>query len=220
MKRASTAVCCQTLETAEKMTQVDLEEPNGQEGEGQGNSGTVNQEGEEQESVNAITKYVVQSMQRQLSLTVAENASDFDEIGAATTTTSCSENEELDMATGEGVLTRSGTGTADDEGSQSMAQQEQQQVGRGEGEAGSNTDASPFLKICRKCRRLRDQTQKRAKGEEQESGPKQRVDTGLQTDSQAPAQVQKKPLEQRKMCWQRARESNAERRFQYENKFR
>ena len=70
-------------------------------------------------------------MRRQLSLNVAENASDFEEIGAATTTTSCSENE-LDSAAVGGVTTRSGTGTADDEDSQPTPQQveQQQQVGK------------------------------------------------------------------------------------------
>jgi hypothetical protein len=157
-----------------------------------------------------------QQIERQLSLTTGENASDFDEIGAATTTTSCSENE-MDMVGGEvagGVMTRSGTGTADDEDSQPMPPQEQQPL------------------ACRKCRRLRDQTQQQQQKKAKDSHFRHQqkivesVDQGLQTEQPRPSKPiaagignEHKP-ELKKMCWQKARESNPERRFQYENKFR
>jgi hypothetical protein len=119
----ATTVCCQTLETAEKMTQVNLEQQtaNNEETEN-GDEQNIDNDGEE-------AKQLANSIQSQLSLNTAENVSDFDEIGAATTTTSCSENE-LEITGGEKVTitTRSGTGTADDEDSQPTPQQEQQQV--------------------------------------------------------------------------------------------
>jgi hypothetical protein len=106
-----------------------------------------------------------------------------------------------------------------------------------------------LLKVSRKCRRHRDQNhqqqQKRViKEQHHPQNPQQIttqrvkihaqprvVDTGLQTD--LPQQIINLPLtlmrqqkggpsaaEQRKMCWQKERETNVERRFQYENKFR
>jgi len=106
-----------------------------------------------------------------------------------------------------------------------------------------------LLKVCRKCRRHRDQNhqqqQKRVNKDHQQNPQQittQRVkihaqprvvDTGLQTDIQQQPQIINLPLalrqqnggpssitEQKKMCWQRERETNVERRFQYENKFR
>jgi hypothetical protein len=172
-----------------------------------------------------VTDEVAQTMQRQLSLNAAENVSDFDEIGAATTTTSCSENE---MESGDadggggGNTNQSGTGTADDEGSQPTPQQEQQQVGH------HSPISNHCFKVCRKCKKLRDQQQqnqqKRTKDHQQQKIKQQsKIDTGLQTDNQPIFQIQmreKSMAGQRKMCWQRARESNPERQFQYENKFR
>jgi hypothetical protein len=123
---AATTVCCQTLETAEKMTQVNLEQQttNNERAESVQNEDEQNIDNDGEEA-----KQLANSIQSQLSLNTAENVSDFDEIGAATTTTSCSENE-LESAGGEkvAITTRSGTGTADDEDSQPTPQQEQQQV--------------------------------------------------------------------------------------------
>lgn len=217
-------ICCQTTETVEKMIQVDMAQNDADENNGD------KERDEDERNISCVTKFVVASIQRQLSLNVGETpSSDIDEIGAATTTTSCSENE-MDSGGAGCVTTRSGTGTADDEDSQPTPQQEQQQQQQQQ-------------QICRKCRRLRDQNnqkrvmkeqekQQRSPGEQQQqqtSGNSNRVDMGLQTDfvllEHHHQQKQSLPMEKqqqqqsRKMCWQSARESNAERRFQYENKF-
>ena len=78
---------------------------------------------------------MAQSMQNFAIATTVENTnaigSDCDELGgAATTTTSCSENELEPGAhiVRNGPTIRSGTGTADDEDSQPTPQQEQHQV--------------------------------------------------------------------------------------------
>uniref|UniRef100_A0A915NCF5 non-specific serine/threonine protein kinase n=1 Tax=Meloidogyne javanica TaxID=6303 RepID=A0A915NCF5_MELJA len=202
--KTSTKTCCQTLKTAEKTTQMSV---------------TTTSD----ETMSAMA----QSMQNfAITTTAVENtnavSSDYDELGgAATTTTSCSENE-LDPSgrvSRSRPTIRSGTGTADDEDSQPTPQQEQHQV-------------------CRKCRRLRDQThqqqqQKRVKDQQiyhlKQKKPQQRIDTALQTDlgndynfvglGRQFKRSSTLPPEQRRMCWQNARESNPERRFQYENKF-
>nr|CAD2164415.1 unnamed protein product [Meloidogyne enterolobii] len=238
--KTSTKACCQTLKTAEKTTQVNFGQDDTEDFEKQSAQQLEQFEKEndrrrsdfdEKMSVTTTSdetmSAMAQSMQNfAITTTAVENtnavSSDYDELGgAATTTTSCSENE-LDPS---GRLSRSrptirsGTGTADDEDSQPTPQQEQHQV-------------------CRKCRRLRDQThqqqqQKRVKDQQiyhlKQKKPQQRVDTALQTDlgndynfvggGRQFKRSSTLPPEQRRMCWQNARESNAERRFQYENKF-
>ncbi|KAL7071563.1 hypothetical protein ACQ4LE_009454 [Meloidogyne hapla] len=234
--KSTKSLCCQPQKTAEKMTQVNFGQvDNTEDLEEQQNIQQLeqfenNRDFDEKMSVTTTSNETLSAMAQSIqsftiTTTAVENTnavnSDYDELGgAATTTTSCSENE-LDPGariSRSGPAIRSGTGTADDEDSQPTPQQEQHQV-------------------CRKCRRLRDQThqqqqQKRVKEQQnyhlKQKKSQQRVDTALQTDLGNDYNIgggrqfkrsSTLPPEQRRMCWQNARESNPERRFQYENKF-
>uniref|UniRef100_A0A183BZT5 Protein kinase domain-containing protein n=1 Tax=Globodera pallida TaxID=36090 RepID=A0A183BZT5_GLOPA len=201
------AVCCQTPETAEKMTQVDFETAKMYANEAAQKMAREAQiVAEEDTETVSVTRVVASTMQRLSMKVAAENGtgSDIEEVGAATTTTSCSDNELLlDSGGGGGCMTgRGGESSATGE----LRSVVGTAVSDGDDELTADSQPMPQQK------RSQQQQQQQQRAISPPPQQPKRVEQSLQTEALL-------LMPPHKMCWQQARDSNPERRFQYENRF-